>query len=70
MPLSKARDKERWHKRRLQPNSNLEVVQPNVPEWVAHPNFWLAAHLKTCPDYNPLRLDDHKDCAHRKLMAW
>lgn len=31
MPLSKAKDRERWHRRKLQPNSNLDLKQPLQP---------------------------------------
>ncbi len=32
MPLSKAKDRERWHQRKLQPNSNLDVRPSVIPK--------------------------------------
>ena len=53
MPLSKARDKERKRlERSVQPNSN-------PPTWIVQPNPYLAAHLRVCPDYDPVQPNNH-----------
>ena len=36
-------------------------VQPKLPEWVAQPNRFLEAHLRVCPDYDPVIPRDHFD---------
>ena len=39
--------------------------QPKVPDWVVKPNRYLLAHLRVCPDYDPVRPGDHfKNCPY------
>ena len=52
MPLSKERDRERKRRERA-----IKRVQPNpmLPDWVVQPNVYLQAHMKYCPDYDPVQ---------------
>jgi len=62
MPLSKERNRERM---REQMRIKRAMLQPKSkmlqPDWIEHPNVYLAAHLRICPDYNPVQPSNHFD---------
>ena len=56
MPLSKEKQRQ-WMKAHRQ----CHVIPSVIPNWVKHPNPYLAGHLAVCPDYNPEHPGDHFD---------
>ena len=56
MPLSKKRQAQ-WMR-----NYRKSVIPKSgsvIPNWVAHPNRYLSAHLRVCPNYDPVKPSDH-----------
>ena len=69
MPLSKARMQERKRLDRANVKPKPEALQANSTGMenlldttappVVKPNQYLEAHLRVCPDYNPVKPKDH-----------
>ena len=59
MPLSKAKQAE--YMREYRKRSVIPKSPSVIPNWVAQPNRYLAAHLRVCPDDNPVIPADHFD---------
>ena len=69
MPLSKKRQAQwmRNYRKSVIPKApvipNQASVIPKsgsvIPNWVAHPNRYLSAHLRVCSDYDPVKPSDH-----------